>query len=277
VRARDRAGRHEFVWSWNDDVVDVEFGEGIRVSLADGGAHAHRPGPDRWDVDFIDAAGDAHRVTLAGKVQRQEASPRDNAAPALGPPLRLVRDGETIVSLGAPHYRQSEDTWEDAGRPSAHVSFRARGSALTITVTVPRSDVTFAPRNAENPLDNESADVNGDGIQLYAKVGGVVAAWMLVPELGGEHVRVRPITAGRTPSMPPPRAIWQRREGGYRVTIDLDTARLSAVDLIVNEMPRGRQRRRGQLVLSGGGGEFVYLRGDRQDESRLLPIVWVNG
>ncbi len=36
-------------------------------------------------------------------------------------------------------------------------------------------------------------------------------------------------------------------------------------DLIVNERPPERERRRGQLVLSGARGEFVYLRGDRHD------------
>jgi hypothetical protein len=61
---------------------------------------------------------------------------------------------------------------------------------------------------------------------------------------------------------------------GYRVNIDLDAQEVSAIDLIVNEMPRGRHRRRGQLVLSGGIGEFVYLRGDRQDDDRLVPITW---
>jgi hypothetical protein len=45
-----------------------------------------------------------------------------------------------------------------------------------------------------------------------------------------------------------------------------------ACDLIVNDMSPGRTRRRGQLVLSGGGG-WIYLQGDRQSPSRFLPIV----
>jgi hypothetical protein len=44
------------------------------------------------------------------------------------------------------------------------------------------------------------------------------------------------------------------------------------MDLIVNEMATGRMRRRGQLVLSGGGG-WIYLQGDRQSPARFLPIV----
>jgi hypothetical protein len=43
-----------------------------------------------------------------------------------------------------------------------------------------------------------------------------------------------------------------------------------AADVIVNETSPDRVRRRGQLVLSGADGEFVYLRGDRHDPERLL-------
>jgi len=45
-----------------------------------------------------------------------------------------------------------------------------------------------------------------------------------------------------------------------------------ALDVVVNEKPADRERRRGQLVLSGARGEFVYLRGDRHDKERLLPL-----
>jgi hypothetical protein len=45
-----------------------------------------------------------------------------------------------------------------------------------------------------------------------------------------------------------------------------------ALDVIVNEMGPDRERRRGQLVLSGGAGEFVYLKGDRQSADRLLQF-----
>jgi hypothetical protein len=42
--------------------------------------------------------------------------------------------------------------------------------------------------------------------------------------------------------------------------------------VIVNDAGPGRARRRGQLVMSGAGGEFAYLRGDRHDPSRLIPF-----
>ncbi len=276
VRARERAGRYDFVWSWSDAVADVVFGDSLRVSLADGGVHEHWVGRDRWEIDFVaaDASRDVRRLTLAGDARQLNARPRDVFAPPAPTPLRLMHEYEAVVSLGELNYRRSEESWEAAGRPTAEVAFLARGATLRLTVTVPHSDVTFAPRNAENPFDNESADVNGDGVQLYARVGDAVAAWVLVPEFGANHVRVRGIAGTGGRAIPNPRATWERTRTGYRVDVDLDARRLSAIDVIVNEMPRGRVRRRGQLVLSGARGEFVYLRGDRQDETRLLPIEW---
>ena len=47
VRAREVEGRHEFVWSWSDAVVGVDFGESLRVTLADGAVHEHHPATDR--------------------------------------------------------------------------------------------------------------------------------------------------------------------------------------------------------------------------------------
>jgi hypothetical protein len=45
------------------------------------------------------------------------------------------------------------------------------------------------------------------------------------------------------------------------------------VDVIVNESALGRTRRRGQLVLSGAQGEFVYLRADRHERERLVRFA----
>ncbi|HET9012705.1 MAG TPA: hypothetical protein VFN38_12860, partial [Gemmatimonadaceae bacterium] len=46
-----------------------------------------------------------------------------------------------------------------------------------------------------------------------------------------------------------------------------------ALDVVVNETAPGRERRRGQLVLSGGAGDFVYLRGDRHSMDRALDFL----
>jgi hypothetical protein len=72
---------------------------------------------------------------------------------------------------------------------------------------------------------------------------------------------------------------WRRAARGWqllaRVRRDALGARDSrlGLDVIVNEMPRGRERRRGQLVLSGRGSGWAYLRGDRQDRDALIPVV----
>jgi hypothetical protein len=57
---------------------------------------------------------------------------------------------------------------------------------------------------------------------------------------------------------------------------EVDVETLTAIDVLVNEKPDNRERRRGQLVLSGSNGEFVYLRGDRQDADRLIPIKLID-
>jgi hypothetical protein len=47
------------------------------------------------------------------------------------------------------------------------------------------------------------------------------------------------------------------------------------MDVVINETVSGRERRRGQLIMSGARGEFVYLRGDRHDSGRLIPMLVV--
>jgi hypothetical protein len=115
--------------------------------------------------------------------------------------------------------------------------------------------------------------VNSDGVQLFVRTEETNAAWMLVPEGSGERVRIRAIEGWR--SMQSISATWASTASGYAMTIELSTCP-DAIDVIVNETPRGRERRRGQLVLSGGGG-FVYLRGDRHDAAALLRLDRTNG
>jgi hypothetical protein len=71
------------------------------------------------------------------------------------------------------------------------------------------------------------------------------------------------------------RAAWRPTREGYSLRVriaafppDADE-REFALRVVVNEKPAGRERRRGQLVLGGAPGEFVYLRGDREDRDRL--------
>ncbi|CAA9289850.1 MAG: hypothetical protein AVDCRST_MAG11-32 [uncultured Gemmatimonadaceae bacterium] len=77
-------------------------------------------------------------------------------------------------------------------------------------------------------------------------------------------------------------AAWRPEPGGYalRASVPLGAlgalgreARVVRLDVVVNETGPDRARRRGQLVLSGGAGDFVYLRGDRQPLERLIPFA----
>jgi hypothetical protein len=223
-------------------------------------------------------------------------------APEIGQMTAAGTPGQTIATLrfelGADHYRRSEESWREAGSPAATVVLAATDTELLVEVTVCKDSVVFAPGRSENPLDNEHPDINSDGVQLHvASVpvpkdeagtrrqhtgtafeppGAPVSSWILVPEPGGSQVRVS--TTSNRPQ-PPLSANWRRTPTGYQLLarVGLGTARTDkvidlAVDVIVNEITPGRQRRRGQIVLSGGRGEWVYLRGDRQASSRLLPV-----
>ena len=95
---------------------------------------------------------------------------------------------------------------------------------------------------------------------------------------GSGDVRVRDIAGWG--GLPAPRAWWRRTERGYalrlavRVREEPSDAELPIeLDAIINESVPGRERRRGQLVLSGAAGEFAYLAGDRHDPRRLLRFL----
>src|SRR5207248_546860 len=152
----------------------------------------------------------------------------------------------------------------------------AKGELL-IEVAVHNVDLSFVEAGAINRLDNENADVNGAGIQLYLRTGDALAGYMLVPDSKTVDVTARPIDGWGAGI--PVSASWTKLKSGYAVRIHVTPADDDAVidlDIIVNEKPSNRERRRGQLVLSGGAGEFVYLRGDRHDPDRLIPFLLTN-
>jgi hypothetical protein len=272
VRFRGQSGEHRTVWSWSGDVVDVEWDDIIRVTLADGSLHTHRSAVDGWTIE---AAADLSRETT----ELRGVRPPRSDAPSTPKEFTKRPSEATLPSFGRSiffdlaerHYRRSEQSWHEAGEPTATVVLSWQRHALEIVVDVPRSDRTFAPRDAANPYDNEPADVNGDGVELFVRWRQGRAGWMLVPEPGSSSVRVRRIEGWNMPQELAAR--WERSSTGYRIFITLpaDTPPYG-FDVLINEMPRGRERRRGQLVLSGGAGEFVYLRGDRHDVERLLTL-----
>jgi hypothetical protein len=71
-------------------------------------------------------------------------------------------------------------------------------------------------------------------------------------------------------------AEWRPLGDGYRLDARValpPIVRQVSLDVLVNLAGPGRARRRGQLVLSGGRDEFVYLRADRHDRDRLLRFA----
>jgi hypothetical protein len=297
ARLRGGSGAITTVWSWRGAVTSAALnGEEVRVVLSDGTEHTHSRTAAGWRV-AVDGAGARSLIELGGLVPPR---PRPSTSPASAPPTTIplhrsppgrgwwseanafTRGNLFVVDLSEGQYRRSEQSWLEAGAPEATVLAGVRGSELVVEVFVRKRDVRFAPPDLVNELDNEHPDVNSDGIQLYVQlpaVGGAPlpapAGWLIVPEHPAPRARAT-VLAGMNGSVP--LAVeWKDASDGYAIhaAIALPGLERSAAfeigfDVIVNEISPGRERRRGQLVLSGGGGEFVYLRGDRQAASKFL-------
>jgi hypothetical protein len=289
VRVRAASGHIRAVWSLRGAVRSVAFGETaqgvLSLDRADGSRVEHTPMPDAWQVDVF--AGAERRSFRLATGQGTPRAPADEAphehAPEIGrarTPFVLREDELLQVELGAEHYRRSEQTWEEAGAPSASVRLTRHPDGLQLSVHARTGEVVVPSADAENPLDNERADVNADGVQLYlGRVGASdwSAAWLLVPVPGSREVRVTPLVPGAEA----PVAQWAAVHDGWSIEVLLPDTLLASVrdaqgtigfDLLVSERPADRVRRRGQLVLSGAAGEFVYLRGDRHDPARALLL-----
>ena len=213
-------------------------------------------------------------------------SSADVRRPAVSPPERLVEPspdalplgpGQSIVfDLARSAYRVSEESWDEAGCPRAVVTLSMSEGEFVMEVDVKKSPVFFRSADAPDPaLDNEQADIHSDGVQLYvaAPSWSSPAGWLAVPEPGGT-LRTR-LVGGAHADVPLESRWWPTPEG-YSVRfaiplpaiVDEDECEVG-VEVVVNNMTAERTRRRGQLVLSGGAGEHVYLRGDREDPARF--------
>jgi hypothetical protein len=274
------AGELRLIWSWNGDVTAVEFGDSIRVHHADGRCDEHMENDSGWRVNTTGPRGST-MIQLSGVVDEEPDSYEPSyepLQPAFAPESVTVPIGDRAIvfELGARQYRRSEQDWHSAGEPRASVTLQRTGAALRVTVDVEHSDCTFVASGAVNPYDNEPPDINGDGVQLYIRSARGPSAWLLVPEHHAHNVRPRQIEGWNADNVV--NATWIPTTSGYQMTIDLpaDEPPL-AIDVLINEKPAGRERRRGQLVLSGAEGEFVYLRGDRHDPGRLIALRFANG
>jgi Heparinase II/III-like protein len=292
VRAQGEQGGITSAWSWNGPIELQQMPEDEIILTLAGKRSRHRFGGATWSVQ-----GDGDEVVLAGQRTNRPGSEGTGSArakPTLSIPI-THRDDSSLESLaniaeglrfelGEGHYRRTEATWKEAGAPTATVLIGASRFTLLIEVQVKAENANFVPTVPENPLDNEHPDTNSDGVQVHLSSAGLgrgplAASWLLVPENGSSTVRI----TGRDDAVGVPlRASWHSTPEGWQLFAQIDRKALGpadapiGLDVIVNEMPRSRERRRGQLVLSGGN-DWAYLRGDRQDPEQLIPMVVRNG
>jgi hypothetical protein len=317
ARQTGTAGCLMAVWDLRGVLLDARaIGGDLHVWRADGTAETHVPRADAWSVRSgrgilsaphpsgtsrlkLPGSLDAARAALArvgshthvGARAELRSTEAARSPEPTAPALRPAGDGVWLdATLGEPHYRRSEPTWEEAGRPTARVTLAGVGDLVHLTVSV-RLDrpLTTVPAGAENPLDNERAEVNGDGVQLHVVPGGGAAAgapcrWLVVPVPDASAPRVLATTPAAG-ALGAPGAEWAPTPDGWRLAVAVprawladdgagDPARRTVVlDVLVNEMPPGRERRQGQLVLSGARGERVYLQGDRHDPARGVVVT----
>jgi hypothetical protein len=302
VRARGVTGAIRTVWTWSPWLARTAFArDAIIISAQSGEEHRHDPLPNGWrltrsigdEATTVELGADClpepDEITAPSQERPQLEAVTLRALDHLPEPIGALstRSGDAavhLVRLSEGHYRRSEQSWREAGRPEALVAVAASSETLGIEVSVRNPSPVFAERRSDNPLDNEHPDINGDGVQLHLRGRGVVDApdhvWLLVPERPEPHVRVTP----RTPAAESAglRATWRTTSQGWQMRIEIPRRSSLAgsaigLDVLVNEISADRERRRGQLVSSGARGEWVYLRGDRQDSSRYVPFEIAHG
>ena len=293
LRADQPAGRIRTVLSWAEVPPVVTFdAQTVTVEPNPGERHVHRRDKAGWHVTMF-AGGARSSVDLHGF---RAATAGAHARPeARVPPMVLRREGDIppwlteaspkfrkrafVRHLTEAHYRRSEDNWNAAGSPQAEVAVVGAASGLVIYADIRAGDARFMNSLQQNRLDNEHPDTMGAGIQLYVRTPDGSGAWSLVPDVDNESIRVRAIAGWG--NLPAPRGSWRPLASGYEVRVELPLTAAGAaeypidMDLLINETTADRERRRGQLILSGAAGEFVYLVGDRHDTTRLLPFVLV--
>jgi len=292
MRTHGKEGKLRTVISWAGKIRLRTEENVLTVECRDGERHTHRRDNTGWHVELFAGAarssidlGGFRAPVVSAEQARADRTPlmpmRIHHSLNVGQWLSGLSSAERaallVYELGESHYRRSEQTWREAGSPRATVAIAAVERQLVILAQVHAGDRIFADADAQNPYDNEHPDTMRAGIQVHLDAAGTRRDWMLVPEPGGGQVRVRAIGAAATLR---PHARWRETSDGYEMRIeigleDADAAagHLTGLDVIINETVAGRERRRGQLVMSGARGEFVYLRGDRNEPARLVRLV----
>jgi hypothetical protein len=272
LRQQGRRGYSVRVLAPHGSLRDVALHDGaIVVSALDGTVHRHTAVPTGWHCEFSAGGARSSLDLVTGPVPAVAAAP--DPVPS-APIERTVVQRSRATAL---RYRRGDVSWEDAGRPAATVLVAAAPSRLSIMVEVDLQRApNFSPARDENPLDNEPADINSDGVQLHLQHPelGEWCTVLAVPEPADTRVRITQ-TLGPTLDLT---ATLTMRANGYTVSFVMPPVTVPQLDLAVcvNEMPSGAERRRGQLVLTSGDPGWVYLCGDRQPRDRAVTLTLAN-
>ena len=299
MRTSGKNGRILGLWSWNDTVASFtlspnEAPPGISVTTGDGTNANHSPTDDGWHIALTarHATSSIDLVKLAqpARIVDEEFDPPTfrARAPVEIPLFRSVNAGTLELAghpisnalrfqLGESEYVRTEQNWREAGEPVATVQLAYSGNALIVDVLARTGTIVVPDAHAEPELDNERRDVNSDGLQLHIAFGEDRSVWsygwLAVP--APETMPAARVTQLQGEGRPL-KTHWVATPDGWamRVEVPMDTRDANnsfALELLVNERTPDRQRRRGQLVLSGGGG-FGYLRGDRSEPTHALTF-----
>jgi hypothetical protein len=219
-------------------------------------------------------------VTLRGMLPQPPARPSHHQTKIvrlrcalMGEPPRLDEmfwqiPPMAIVPLGALNYRRSELEYPGESAFSARVGLCATGTRLFFAVDVRKPELVLRPEGAADPkLDNEAPDIHADGVQLFVR-WDAWAGYLVLPDPHEPRVRARAV-GGTGAEVNRVEGEWRRTASGYQMLISCDVGEVILpgqeflVNVVINQMLPGRERRAGQLALVGGGG-WVYLRGDRE-------------
>ncbi len=259
---RRASGRGRWVQAYARRPIAVEEkGSEVRVSYG-----------NAVDTVNLSPKGATVRTAAGGAVQL--AGLREPAVRAAVKPSPR-REIPSTLRLGVEHYRRSEEPY-DASDFSAEVTIGGSGRELTAKIEVTEGDLVVRRSDAPDPaLDNEPPDIHSDGVQFYVDWDGW-QGFMLVPDPDSERVYIRPV-AGTDGDPRRLKAAWKRIVSGYEMSLAFDVGRRVRrgdrfpVNLVINRMRPGRERRAGQLVLSGDAG-WVYLRGDRESPETAVVV-----
>ena len=170
---------------------DVKFdGDKIDITLGNE-RHVHWQTDEHWQIELT--AGHAETVSNspAGSRSRYPSSSQHLIRAAKQSRIPPCHSVPRCHSISGESHRRSEQTWEEAGRPTANVKVSAEGSELGIDVRVDAKEIVYRASDAINPFD-EHPDINGHGVQLYVRTFfGAVGAWIVVPEPGANAARTR--------------------------------------------------------------------------------------